>query len=192
MRKLPQYSPEDLTPTESRLNAFESRYVENRVQHRMPPRVAHAAAKRELKAQLRGRKTTGAEQSKMLEDVNSYERLEELPRIQKAMAELRTAHAYAGDISRREVMEGFKDAILIARQKGDPATMVAGWREVGKMCGYYEPTRTKIEVSMTGKVVLQQLQAMTDDELLKMVDQTPDVVEVEAREVDEDGDEGAD
>ena len=39
--------------------------------------------------------------------------------------------------------------------------MIAGWREVGKMCGFYEPTKAKIEVSVQGQVLLQRLNGMS-------------------------------
>lgn len=47
----------------------------------------------------------------------------------------------------------------MAKIKADPLTMIAGWREVGKMCGFYEPTKAKIEVSVQGQVLIQRLNA---------------------------------
>ena len=35
----------------------------------------------------------------------------------------------------------------MAREQQDPAAMIAGWREIAKLCGYYAPERRRIEVS---------------------------------------------
>ena len=59
--------------------------------------------------------------------------------------------------------------------------MIAGWREVGKMCGFYEPTRTRVEVSVNGQVMVQRLNAMTDAELLELTQQ--EVIDVETKEI---------
>jgi hypothetical protein len=48
--------------------------------------------------------------------------------------------------------------------------MIAGWREVGKMCGFYEPKKVDIKVSMQGQVLLQRLNSMSDKELLSLTE----------------------
>ena len=73
----------------------------------------------------------------------------------------------------------------MAKIKADPLTMIAGWREVGKMCGFYEPTKTKIEVSVQGQVLIQRLNAMSDEELLKLAEGDPNVLEGEVTVIEE-------
>ena len=51
----------------------------------------------------------------------------------------------------------------MARIKADPIAMIAGWREIGKMCRFYEATRAKIEVSVQGQVLIQRLNTMSDE-----------------------------
>ena len=53
------------------------------------------------------------------------------------------------EITRDDVLEGFKDAIAIARTQSEPMTMIAGWREVGKMLGMYE---AKLKIEITGEL----------------------------------------
>lgn len=48
--------------------------------------------------------------------------------------------------------------------------MVSGWREIGKMCGFYEPTKTKVEVSVNGRVMVERINAMSDEELLRLAE----------------------
>jgi hypothetical protein len=57
--------------------------------------------------------------------------------------------------------------------------MIAGWREVGKMCGFYEPKKVDIKVSMQGQVLLQRLNSMSDQELLAMAEEDTNVLEGE-------------
>ena len=45
-------------------------------------------------------------------------------------------------------------------------TAVAGWREIGRMCGMYEPPqRTEVTVNTTGKALTDKLATMSDAEL---------------------------
>ena len=84
----------------------------------------------------------------------------------------------------------------MARTKADPIAMVGAWREIGRMCGFYEPTRTEVKVSVDGQVVLQQLQSMSDDDLLKLISEESEAnklaLEGEFEEVLDDGDSESD
>jgi hypothetical protein len=63
------------------------------------------------------------------------------------------------------LIESFDMAKLMA----EPASMVSAAREIGKMCGYYEPVRVKMDMTVNGEVAVRQLNAMTDGELLKLI-----------------------
>ena len=62
------------------------------------------------------------------------------------------------------------EAINLARMNADPATMVKGWTEVGKMLGHYAPEVKKVEVDVTTGNFTAKLRALTDDELLKIIE----------------------
>jgi hypothetical protein len=97
---------------------------------------------------------------------------EKSEKVQEAIASRRESYEQAAKISRRRVMEGFLEAIDMAKMKADPLSMVAGWREIAKVCGYYEPIKHTVQVSVTGQVLMHQLQALPDEELLKLADES--------------------
>lgn len=107
------------------------------------------------------------------------------PKIIKAVAQAREEYARASGITRKKVIDGMMEAIDMGRLKGDPLAMIAGWREVGKMCGLYEPQKTKVEVSVNGQVMIQRLQTMTDAELLQLAEGDPTALDGEFTLVDE-------
>ena len=107
------------------------------------------------------------------------------PKIQRAIAAEREAYAKASGMTKRKVIDGFSEAIDLARIKGDAIAMIAGWREIGKMCGFYEPTKTKVEVSVQGQVLVQRLNALSDEELLKLAEGDPSVLEGEFHVVED-------
>lgn len=102
------------------------------------------------------------------------------PAVQRAIAEERAAYARASEMTKRKVIDGFMEAIEMARSLGEPANMIAGWREIGKMCGLYEPQKKEIRLSVDGEIRMAQLEEMSDEELLKLTEQ--DFIEGELAE----------
>jgi len=47
--------------------------------------------------------------------------------------------------------------------------MTGAYRELAKMCGYYEPDKKQIEVSQAGREHLKSLESLSDAELLGML-----------------------
>ena len=47
--------------------------------------------------------------------------------------------------------------------------MVAGWREIAKMCGYYAPERKEVQVNVAGSTLLDEIACMSDAELLALI-----------------------
>jgi hypothetical protein len=99
------------------------------------------------------------------------------PAIAAAISQEQQLTVEDSQMSRQKVIEGFKEAIDIARMKSDPMVMVTGWREIGRLCGFYEPTRHKVEVSVNGTVQLRKMQEMTNEELLQLAEEGRDVLE---------------
>lgn len=94
--------------------------------------------------------------------------------LQKAWARAEKA----ADISKKQVMEGMLDAIQQAKLLADPTAQIAGWREVAKMCGYYEPKKVQLEVSVSAKRMFSQFEALSDEELLRIAE--TEIVDVDA------------
>ena len=107
------------------------------------------------------------------------------PKVIAAIAEERAEYARASGMTKQKVVEGFSEAIDLARIKADPIAMIAGWREIGKMCGFYEATKTEIKVSVQGQVLIQRLNSMSDEELLVLAEGDPSALEGEFTVVDD-------
>jgi hypothetical protein len=88
--------------------------------------------------------------------------------------------AKASGISRKRVMEGFLEAIELAKIQADPSAMIAGWREIGRMCGYYEPERKEFTFSVDASALYNKLRELPDEVLLRIVEesQTQEVIDV--------------
>jgi len=72
-------------------------------------------------------------------------------------------------LSRERVIAELKAAIELAREQGNPAAQIAGWREIAKMCGYYAPERRQIELRSGDGRLRAQYEAMSDGELIAIV-----------------------
>lgn len=129
--------------------------------------------------------TAAARQAGFNQPGTSAHALMKNPKVLAAIAEERLEYAKASGMTKQKVIEGFSEAIDLARIKADPIAMIAGWREIGKMCGFYEATKTKIEVSVQGQVLIQRLNTMSDEELLALADGDPTVLEGEFSVVDD-------
>jgi hypothetical protein len=86
-------------------------------------------------------------------------------------------------MTRKQVMDGFKEAIDMAKVQAEPATMVSGWREIARMCGYYAPEKREINVNITAKRAVDQLETLSDDELLEIIEKDSEVIEGEFEEI---------
>lgn len=104
------------------------------------------------------------------EDSIGY-RLARMPNVLALKAQLSAKYEEEAQMDRKQVMDGFKEAIEMAKLMAEPANMIAGWREIGKMCGYYAPVETRVKVDVTGNIILDKMNSMTDAELLKVISQ---------------------
>lgn len=102
------------------------------------------------------------------------------PEVQAAIRYLNQKYEAAAQMSRKRVMEGFLTAIEQARMQADPGVQIAGWREIGKMCGYYAPEVKQVNVNVTTSRLVGQLETMTDAELLSLAEKDREVIEAEA------------
>ena len=96
-------------------------------------------------------------------------RMTKMPNVLKLKAELSAKYEEASQMTRKRVMDGLLEAVDMAKLMAEPASMIAGWREVGKMCGYYAPVEHRVKVDVSGNVVLERLNSMSDAELLKII-----------------------
>lgn len=97
--------------------------------------------------------------------------------IQRALEVRRQEYAAASRISKKRVIDGMMEAIDAAKLAGEPGTMVAGWKEIARLCGHYEPQKTEVNISVNGQVMMQQMATLSDEELIRMASE--EVTDVE-------------
>lgn len=96
-------------------------------------------------------------------------RMTKMPNVLALYSQIKAKYEKAGDMSRKKVMDMLIDSYDMAKLMAEPSTMVAAAREVGKMCGYYAPVEHKMKVDVTGNIVVDKLNSMSDAELLKLI-----------------------
>lgn len=91
------------------------------------------------------------------------------PYVKKMVTEYRAQTALEHNIRRDNVVNGMLEAIEMAKTLAEPMTMIAGWREIGRVCGFYEAVKVKVEVGASGASLSARLNQLSDDELLRLV-----------------------
>jgi phage terminase small subunit len=90
------------------------------------------------------------------------------PDIRAAVAEYEQVAAERLAVSREKVLVELQEAIDLAREQRNPMAMIAGWREIAKICGYYAPERQRVEVTGDGWRLRGQFEQLSDAELLAL------------------------
>ncbi len=92
-------------------------------------------------------------------------------RIQKALQTRQNADAARLKLERRDVIRGVLGAIREAEKKGDPAAAISGYREIGRMLGFYAPEVKRVRVSADRELAdeMRRYEAMSDEELRNVI-----------------------
>lgn len=96
-------------------------------------------------------------------------RMVKMPNVLKLYHEEKAKYEAAGDMTRKKVMDMLLESYDMAKLMAEPASMVSAAREIGKMCGYYAPVETRVKVDVSGNVMLDRLNNLSDAELLKLI-----------------------
>lgn len=96
-------------------------------------------------------------------------RMAKMPNILVEFDRIKAKWEEAAQTSRQQVMEMHKEAFEMAKMMAEPATMVSAAREIGRMCGYYEPVKQKIEFTVNGQIAVKRLESMSDEDLIRLV-----------------------
>ena len=99
--------------------------------------------------------------------------------VQKALKEIRSNLQTATKINREEVVFMLQRAYHMAESLEEPSSMVAAAREIGKMLGFYEPEKIKLELSQDQARLQKKYEIMSDAELLDIINGTTTVVDGE-------------
>ncbi len=90
--------------------------------------------------------------------------------VQKALQARQTADAMRLSIRREDVLNGLVQAAKMAKLQCDPAGMVAAWKQVGHLMGYYSPERIKVDVNVAGRLEMGRMNALSDQQLLSIIE----------------------
>ena len=105
------------------------------------------------------------------EQVSYGYRLDKMPNVQALIRQEQALYAEAAQIDRKKVIDMQLEAYEMAKTMAEPSTMVAAAREIGKICGLYEPKKVEINVSGQVQHEIHRFEAMSDAELLEVLAQ---------------------
>jgi phage terminase small subunit len=112
--------------------------------------------------------------------------IENSPALKAALAEMRQKVIKKAVFTKTDVLNGLKKAIDQADIQADPQSQISGWREVGRMLGFYEPEKREIRVSGQVEHFQKELEQMSDSDLAALIDENH-VIEGDYEEIEEDG-----
>lgn len=125
-----------------------------------------------VKAWASGESILSASQRAGYADAGTYAyRMVRMPNILALYNAEKRAYEEASGMTRKKVMDGLLEAVDMAKLAGEPASMVAGWKTIGQMCGYFEPVKHRVEVSVNGSITLDRMNRLSDAELLRLITQ---------------------
>lgn len=96
-------------------------------------------------------------------------RMAKMPNVLAEYDRIKRAYEDAAQMTRKKVMDMHLEAYEMAKLMAEPATMVSAAREIGRMCGYYEPVKQKVEISVNGQIAVKRIESMDTEDLIKMV-----------------------
>lgn len=82
---------------------------------------------------------------------------------------LEAASAQELGVTRQRFIFELQKAAALAKEKREPAAMIAAWREIGKACGFYQPERIKVDVNVAGSLEMGRMNQLSDAELLALI-----------------------
>lgn len=110
------------------------------------------------------------------------------PHVAKALAVEQAKYAEAADVSRKDVIDGLREAIERAKLAGEPGTEIMGWREIAKICGHYAPEVKKVQLSDDAQRLLKRFEDMDDRQLAELAatrNALPEAIDGEFHRVDD-------
>jgi phage terminase small subunit len=97
-------------------------------------------------------------------------RLLKNPKVQEALQARQTADATRLSLRREDALQGLLEAIQQARAQGNPAAMIAGWREIGRMLGLYAADRAEVVVGVADEsLLIASMTGMSDAQLVAVL-----------------------
>lgn len=102
------------------------------------------------------------------EDSHAGEQVEESLDVRLRIQELQKETSENAGVTKDMVAEGLKEAAALAKTLADPTGMVAAWRELGKLLGFYAPEVKKLERGINKQELKKAIEDLSDEELLQL------------------------
>ena len=96
-------------------------------------------------------------------------RMQKMPNVRALYMSEKALYEEASQMSRKKVMDMLLEAYDVAKTVSEPSSMVSAAREIGKMCGYFT-VQHKVEVSVSGNVLIDRMNRLSDEELLRLIE----------------------
>ncbi len=75
-------------------------------------------------------------------------------------------------VDRENVLQRLLEAFELAREMGQPAAMVSATKELGRLMGFYAPSKVEAKVDTVDRHGNEYFQRMTDCELMSIIAQS--------------------
>lgn len=92
------------------------------------------------------------------------------PAIKEALAARQRVFQAELGVTKQGVVNGLLSAIQMGREQQNPAAMIAGFVQIAKLCGFYEPEKVNLTLSAGGEQLSTKFAAMTDGELIAIIE----------------------
>ena len=108
------------------------------------------------------------------------------PDVLKQVQILQEENRKNSSLTRTDVMSNLIDAFNLGRTLADPQSMIRAMAEINRMSGYYAPEKKILELTDGARNLQEQLESLTKEQLLEMLDKQEETPLLEATE-NEDG-----
>lgn len=106
--------------------------------------------------------------AKLIEGNKNSALMLNVPKVQAEIARARQEIEDVTLLRRVDTISGILDGIQMAKMLGDPANVIKGWVEVGKILGHYAPEIKKIQLTDEDSRLRHRLASMSDEELYRL------------------------
>lgn len=104
-------------------------------------------------------------------------RITRMPNALKLYEEEKALWLASTKLTRGRVLEMMEESYDLAKLMSEPHAMVSAAKEIGKILGFYEPVKRKVEINFTGNARLDQMNTLSNEELAKLVMDSPESVQ---------------
>ncbi len=108
------------------------------------------------------------------------------PHMVQARDTVRRAFQQTMVITRADIVNGYQEAIHMAKIQGDALTTMIGWEKTAKILGLEQPTKIDVNLSVSMDVLQKNVKNLTDAELMAQLGAGA-IIDAEFYPVDENG-----